>query len=541
MVGLTIIKEPAMKKRRSLSLRTTLAFAVIGMVSISAVIGAIGVIGMRRIADADRKLYVNYTVPLMYLQRMTEGFHRIRVNLYRIGTIDTAEERTADAKNIEGFLSAVDKNSKLYEDTMLTETGRKLFAAYAGPYGEFKAKIAAMLAMAGKGDLGAAYLEGLKETRNISDRVQAGLEGLVQRKVSQAESIAATNESVAASMTILALSCLGLGIAVAVLFGILVTRSVMRSVGGEPATVCGIAERIAAGDIRMASNMSGRETGILKAISEMAGKLAETVRSVQESARQVASGSSQISEAAQKVSEGASSQAASGEEVSASVEEVSATIRQSADSSTSTERIASKAADDAESGALSVATTVAAMRDIGAKIGVIDEISRQTNLLALNAAIEAARAGEVGKGFAVVAGEVRALAERSQISAAEILELATSSLAVAEEAGAKIRETVPGIKQTAVMVREINSCCREQSAGIDQIAKALVSLDEVIQGNASSSEELASTAEELAAQAEMLSEAVSFFKLDQAAEEGRGGGIEAGAGDKALESSRIAS
>lgn len=511
-----------MKKRRGFSLRTTLAFAVIGMVSISAVIGAIGVIGMRTISDADRKLYVNYTVPIMYLQRMTEGFHRIRVNLYRIGTIDTPEERAADAKNIEGFLALVDTNSKLYEDTMLTETGRKLFAAYAGPYAEFKAKLAAMLSLAEKGDIGKAYLEGLKETRNISDRVQAGLEGLVQRKVSQAESIAKSNEAEAQSMTILALSCLGFGIAIAVLFGLLVTRSVMRSVGGEPAAVCGIAERIAAGDIRMASKVSGRETGILKAISEMASKLAETVRSVQESARQVAGGSSQISEAAQKVSEGASSQAASGEEVSASVEEVSATIRQSADSSTSTERIASKAAADAESGAQSVATTVAAMRDIGAKIGVIDEIARQTNLLALNAAIEAARAGEVGKGFAVVAGEVRALAERSQVSAAEILELATSSLAIAEEAGAKIRETVPGIRQTATMVQEINGCCREQSAGIDQIAKALLSLDEVIQGNASSSEELASTAEELAAQAEMLSEAVSFFKLDRSAESREG-------------------
>jgi len=250
------------------------------------------------------------------------------------------------------------------------------------------------------------------------------------------------------------------------------------------------------------------------ALRHMVLKFREIVADVKSASDNVSSGSQQLSASAEEMSQGTIEQAASVEETSSSMEQMAAGIRQNSDNARQTEQIAVKSATDARQGGEAVLQTVNAMKDIAGKISIIEDIARQTNLLALNAAIEAARAGEHGKGFAVVASEVRKLAERSQAAAAEISDLSSSSVAVAEGAGEMLKKLVPNIQRTAELVQEISVSSSEQNSGAEQINKAIQQLDQVIQQNASASEEMASTSEELAAQAEQLQGTIGFFRVE---------------------------
>ena len=276
------------------------------------------------------------------------------------------------------------------------------------------------------------------------------------------------------------------------------------------------AETIAFGDLTTAIDVNqGDEIGKLAdSLKNMQKKLKQVVIDVQGAAEQVAGGSGQLAESSEEMSQGATEQAANAEEVSSSLEEMGASIQQNADNAAQTEKIAGQAAGDVAEGGQVVLEAVEAMKEIAEKINIVEGIARQTNLLSLNAAIEAARAGEHGKGFAVVATEVGKLAANSQKSAAEILELAKSSVVKADEAGNKIQAIVPDIQKTAELVSEINASSSEMNSGIGQINKAMLQLDQVIQQNAAAAEESSSMSEELTAQAHQLLELIGFFKTD---------------------------
>ncbi|MBF0339351.1 MAG: methyl-accepting chemotaxis protein [Magnetococcales bacterium] len=300
---------------------------------------------------------------------------------------------------------------------------------------------------------------------------------------------------------------------VALALAMVITRMILQQVGGEPRMIAELARQVAEGDLAVVFDPARQVSGIALALQSMVEKLREIIGEVSLAVEQVAISSSAVSDTAQGLSLGAAEQAFSVESTMTSMDALTNSCQANADSSGMIQTIALKAAQDAAKGGEAVDQSVSAMKEIAARIGIIEEIARQTNLLALNAAIEAARAGEHGKGFAVVAAEVRKLAERSQTAAGEISHLSASSVGISEQAGLIIGKLVPDIQETAERIQRMSDGNRNQREGMAGITQSVRQLDQVIQKNAASSEELAATAEELNAQADMMHHAINYFTL----------------------------
>ena len=274
------------------------------------------------------------------------------------------------------------------------------------------------------------------------------------------------------------------------------------------------ADSIAAGDLTVQLHRLSESDKLGAALETMGRKLREIIGETYEATDHVATASRQLAASADVLTQGAHDQAAAAEHASTSMEEMAANISQTTENAAQTEKIARQSARDAESSGEAVAGAVTAMQTIAEKILIVQEIARQTDLLALNAAIEAARAGEHGKGFAVVAGEVRKLAERSQLASTEISTLSSETVAVAEQAGQMLAKLVPAIEQTAQLVEEISAACREQNIGADEINRAIQQLDRIAQQNFAAAEQTSATSEEMARQSETLKSTIAYFRLD---------------------------
>ena len=336
---------------------------------------------------------------------------------------------------------------------------------------------------------------------------------------------------------------LGFGLVAALLgaallvIGTLISRNLLRQLGGEPGYARTIARSISEGDLSVAvDTRQGDRSSLLLDMQAMRDSLHRIVQRVRDGTEHIAGASQQIAAGNHDLSARTESQASALEQTAASMEEMTSNVKQNADNARQASVLAQSASDVARQGGTVVDKVVQTMGSIDASsrkvseiTGVIEGIAFQTNILALNAAVEAARAGEQGRGFAVVATEVRSLAQRSSEAAKEIKALIGNSAEqvkagtqLAQEAGTTMQNLVDSVLRVSAVIEDISQASREQTDGIEQINEAISQMDQGTQQNAALVEQATAAAASLQQQANELKQVVAAFHLHPAVDGSEG-------------------
>ena len=519
---------------KNMTVGTKLISSFLALSVAGAIVAGVGIYDMSLINDKAGDIYNKELLGLSYIKESN-------IDLLSIGRArgnfllsPTQEERTQNKESIKKYLTLAKDNLEKAKPLFFGDKAKILFEQYATVSQDYEKELWQTLDLAEKEPLqqrSAELSASMAQARVHANKLDDVLDELSKRKETRAAQAYVEIEQLYVSSRAIMVLLVILSTFSGVLFGVLMTRSLKRQLGGEPDYAAGVALRIAAGDLTVGIDLRPKDqTSMLFAMREMRDSLANIVSQVRTGTDTITTASSQIAAGNLDLSSRTEEQASALEETASSMEEITSTVKQNADNSRQANELAVNASGIAVRGGAVVSQVVDTMgsitessRKIVAIIGVIDGIAFQTNILALNAAVEAARAGEQGRGFAVVASEVRNLAQRSASAAKEIKQLIGDSVEkvdagskLVEQAGSTMTEIVNSIKRVTDIMSDITAAGREQSAGIEQVNQAISQMDEVTQQNAALVEEAAAASQSLQDQATHLSEIVSVFKLDSA-------------------------
>ena len=478
---------------KNLKLSKKLLIAPTVVILFLLILGGMSYIGLSNQNSAIENIFNNQFKNYQTSATIIKDITNVHANIYKVinwanATYDTKKIDLLGKEQIISLDRTIDRIGKILQMESLTQEEKNLYQTVMSHLAEYKKSGFSAIDLAGS-DLNMAtmYMGTADDKFQVLNKSLHDLLDL-ENKLSQ-ERYDFSLRSFGSTLKIFTL-VLGIAIGISILISLLIARLITAPISETILVI----QRMADGDLTQKIDLCSKDEigDLAQSVNTMLLKMGEAV--------------GQSVATSQILSEAASGQAASLEETSSSLEEMSSMTRKNAENTTHASNLLNGTREAAGNANVSMNDLTRSMKEIAEAseetqkiVKTIDEIAFQTNLLALNAAVEAARAGEAGAGFAVVADEVRNLAMRAAEAARNTSHLMEDIVSKIKRGEHLVTVTNSGFQQVgsssnkiAGLMSEIAAASQEQSQGIEQINKAVVELNKVTQQNAASAQELAS-------------------------------------------------
>jgi len=562
-------------KNMRVSVKLITSFLIVAL--LTAIVGVIGIFGMRQIDTSFDDMYNLQTVPMPELGKAIEMLQRQRACMREliigaaVDDMDLVEDANQRADHYREIMYPA---LEAYRATIRSDEAIRLFDEAVDLYNdEFRECFRLIYEGALAGDDAMELYALMREYTAATNQIVDNFDKCLTMKIDVAADAAQASSDLADRLLIIIIAVLAIALIAAVALALYISGLISKpliilsgfmnkagttgditltgddkavidnfaklkdeigqAIAGSAAfvnhvtNVAGHLETIASGDLTVDVHMLSNDDTMGKSLTQMVSNLNNMFGNIQTSTSQVSTGSKQVADGAQSLAQGATEQAASIQELSSSIADIANKTKENAEIAGRTSVLSGTIKDNALKGSSQMDDMITAVKEINDAsqsiskiIKTIDDIAFQTNILALNAAVEAARAGQHGKGFAVVAEEVRNLASKSAEAAKDTGDMIQNSMEKAEygsniagETAESLKEIVTGISESSELIAEIARASEEQSLGISQINTGIDQVAQVVQQNSATAEESAAASEEMSSQSLILEELISQFKL----------------------------